>query len=192
MAARGLLADSRHRRVPGEAVERRDAGDHPLELDASDRRTLAAGPDPKVGVPQRLTPTALGVGTACVVALGASFAIARSDAESQDSFGRKPVRVPRVEAPFRTPALGREVKVPALPRRPAPEPVRAVRRQPDPVRPSVIRPEPVAPPTETVAPPPVSAPPPAAPPPPPAPPAPPAPPPPEPASEPALSFDDSG
>jgi hypothetical protein len=152
-------------------------------------------------VPRGLRPTALALPTACVVTLGVSFAIARPEAEPDDSTGAKPVRVAGEKATFEMPRLGRETKVPALARAPAPEPAPVMRvqqpaapapeplprRQPRPVHPRLTPAEPVTPAPEAIPPAPTpAAPPPASTPP------PPSPPPPARAPEPALSFDDSG
>jgi hypothetical protein len=147
-------------------------------------------------VPPGLTRTVLALAATCVVALGASYAIARPDADPEPSVGTKPVPVSGEEATFKAPRLGPVSEVPALARPPVPEPAPVVQvqqppppatepappRQPRPAGPSVIPAEPVAP--ETQATPPPAAPAPVYTPPPPS-----APPPPP---EPAVSFDDSG
>jgi hypothetical protein len=148
-------------------------------------------------MPPGLTRAALALAATCVVALGASYAIARPDAGPEPSVGTKPVPVSGEEATFKAPRLGSVEKVPALKHPPAPEPVPVVRvkktpepaaepppqPRPRPAEPTYSPPAPVAPQPQVVSPapaPPVAAPAPA--------PSPPPPPPPEP----AVSFDDSG
>ena len=148
-------------------------------------------------MPPGLTRTVLALAATCVVALGASYAIARPDADPEPSVGTKPVPVSGEEATFKAPRLGPVEKVPALKPPPAPEPVPVIRVKkapepaaetppqlpPRPAEPTAIPAAPVAPQPQVVSPapaPPVAAPAPA-----------PSPPPP-PAPEPPVSFDDSG
>jgi hypothetical protein len=147
-------------------------------------------------VPPGLTRAALALAATCVVALAASYAIARPDAGPEPSVGTKPVPVSGEEATFRAPRLGAVEKVPALKHPPAPKPAPVIRvteaPEPAPKPPPEPPPRaaeptaspPVAPQPQVVSPapaPPVAAPAPA-----------PSPPPPPPPPEPALSFDDSG
>jgi hypothetical protein len=147
-------------------------------------------------MPPGLTRAVLALAATCVVALGASYAIARPDAQPEPSVGTKPVPVSGEEATFEAPRLGPVEKVPALKDPPAPEPVPVVRvkkapepaaepptqPRPRPAEPTYSPPAPVAPQPQVVSPAPAPAPPVAAPAPAPSPPPP----------EPPVSFDDSG